>query len=102
MKVTADGVTIPAERLRAFGIEPGSEVELEESARGPVLVPSPTNGKHERPGRLSTEEALALLYEIEPDPNHRGRQLVEHLVRAGEGTHMMSADELMALTRGDD
>jgi AbrB family looped-hinge helix DNA binding protein len=74
MRVTSKGqVTIPVAVRRKLGIEPGSEVEFELDQRGARLV------------RADTAKGKAIARRM------RGR-----------GTVAMSADEILALTRGDE
>ena len=75
MKVTTKGqVTIPLGLRRKTGIAPGSEVEF-----------------FEEDGRLYIKKI---------EGSGRGDNLVAQM--RGRGTVMMSTDEIMALTRGDD
>lgn len=74
MRVTSKGqVTIPQQVRRQLGIAPGSEVDFELDGRGARLV------------RVSDGEGAAIAARM------RGRATV-----------VMSTEEIMALTRGDD
>jgi AbrB family looped-hinge helix DNA binding protein len=79
MRITSKGqVTIPQPIREAAGFMPNTEVEF-----------------------VWDGELVYLVRTDAPRKPTRGRQLVEHLRRQGEG-YAMSTDELMALTRGEE
>jgi AbrB family looped-hinge helix DNA binding protein len=77
MRITSKGqVTIPKWIRDEHGLMPGTEVEFIEE-EGQIRVRKLPGGKH------------------------RGREVVEHLRRAGEN-FTMTTDEIMRMTRGED
>jgi AbrB family looped-hinge helix DNA binding protein len=82
MRVTSKGqVTIPIALREKAGLLPNTEVEFEADAKGVRIRPARRKGK-----RLS-----------------RGEELVEHLRRhRPKGGPLLTTDEIMAMTRGED
>lgn len=77
-RITSKGqITIPKELREQLGFLPGTEVQFSEDGRE-IRV-------RKAPGGYS-----------------RGRQIVEHLQRAGGGKYRMTTEEVMRLTRGED
>jgi AbrB family looped-hinge helix DNA binding protein len=78
MRITSKGqVTIPKGLRDEFGLLPGTEVEFVEEA-GEIRVRKMRDG------------------------HNRGKEIVEHLRKAGGGAHRMTTEEVMRLTRGED
>lgn len=79
MRITSKGqVTIPKEIRDRLGLLPGTEVEFIE------------------------ENGVARVRKL-PGGRSRGREIVEHLQRAGAGgKYKMTTEEVMRLTRGED
>ena len=78
MRITSKGqVTIPKEIRDGFGFLPGTEVEFVED-EGEIRIRKVAGG------------------------SNRGREIVEHLRRAGGGKYKLSTEEIMRMTRGED
>jgi AbrB family looped-hinge helix DNA binding protein len=78
VKITSKGqVTIPKEIRDELGFLPGTEVEFVEE-EGEIKIRKVVGG------------------------NNRGREIVEHLRRAGGGKYKLSTEEIMRMTRGED
>jgi AbrB family looped-hinge helix DNA binding protein len=78
MKITSKGqVTIPKELREEFGLLPGTEIEFVRDA-----------------GEIRVRKL--------PQGRTRGDDIVEHLRKASGGDILLSTDEIMRLTRGED
>lgn len=78
MKITSKGqVTIPKWLRDDLGFLPGTEVEFFEDG-SEIRIRKVQGG------------------------SNRGREIVEHLRRAGGGTNRLSTEEIMRMTRGED
>ena len=78
MKITSKGqVTIPKEIRDDLGFLPGTEVEFFE------------DGDEVRIRKIS-------------GGSNRGKEIVEHLRKAGGGKYRLTTDEIMRMTRGED
>jgi antitoxin PrlF len=78
VKITSKGqVTIPKGIRDEFGFLPGTEVEFVED-EGEIRIRKVAGG------------------------SNRGREIVEHLRRAGGGKYKLSTEEIMRMTRGED
>ena len=78
MKITSKGqVTIPKGIRDGFGFLPGTEVEFVED-NGEIRIRKVAGG------------------------SNRGKEIVDHLRRAGGGKYKLSTEEIMRMTRGED
>lgn len=78
MRITSKGqVTIPKEIRDEFGLLPGTEVEFVESD-GEIRIQKVAGGRN------------------------RGKEVVEHLRKAGGGKYRLTTEEIMRMTRGED
>jgi len=88
MRITTKGqVTIPAHLREKQGLLPHTEVEFADDGKGGVRLFRARKNSRAKPSKQPS----------------RGERLVAHLIEAGRRhPPKMTADEIMALTRGED